>query len=127
MLVHDFTSCMESPLDDAVRIAVETEAFHESEKYRPGAIKKTVRAVQFQQEQLNQNPPKPAVNETASAIADLKKSIEVLIGEMKKSNPKSKECFGCGEIGHFKRDCPKFRQRGGYPQNRGYRNPNQGN
>ncbi len=93
-------------LDDAVKVAVETEAFYEAEKFRTGS-KKPVRAVTAE-------PTLRVENDSSIAlIAAFQESMKALISQLdslnlKRTNRSSTTCFYCGKFGHIKKDCRKF-------------------
>lgn len=98
-------------LDDAVKIAVETEAFQEAEKFR-AVSKKPVRAV------ATDNAVES--DKTATLLAALASSMDTLVKQMNLKTGSGggggrTDCFYCGKPGHFKRNCTKFREKYSLP------------
>jgi hypothetical protein len=99
-------------LDDAVKVAVKTEAFYEAEKFRASS-KKTVRAVSAE----------PTAEHSDSSIAILsafQESMKELINQLRSMKGYDRntgdrntgerntgECYYCGKKGHIKRECKK--------------------
>lgn len=89
-------------MDDAVKIAVETEAFYEAEKFRSGS-RKPVRAI------ASEDMPE----QISTILEQIQGSVQKLIQKMdslNKAENKSAECYFCGKPGHIKKNCRKLRK-----------------
>ena len=111
-------------LDEAVRMAIELEAFQQSENERlSGKSQKFARVAQLDHKQENQ--------QLIEKIADLEKQLKALAGQLNeksvsqssssdfrfnKQEGKKKvqnwkleeiDCWNCGEMGHFRNQCPQ--------------------
>lgn len=102
-------------LDDAVRVAVETEAFNEAEKFRPGG-RRPVRAI-VSEEVSDQTLP--LVHQIHETLLALTKSVDAMNNSVrtqtqasrnKRFDPKTTECYYCHEMGHTKKYCDKLKQ-----------------
>ena len=116
-------------LDEAVRVAVELEAFHMAEKHR-NPSKKSARVVKFRGDEEEgtfknggSTKPKNVQDDPVTQLQELfetkLKIFEDRISNMvqtAKQNPNNIEqkrdvrCFHCGEAGHIRPMCEKFRE-----------------
>lgn len=137
-------------IDEAVRVAVELEAFHAAEKHR-GATKKMVRVVQPDVEIGRYDRQEQRLKQTEDAILQVQhlmdkgfQALEEKLSRMSlqktnyretdrrrdfkgSSRPKQVECYHCGELGHIRPECEKFREeRNGFKRSDD-RKSNQGN
>ncbi len=134
-------------LDEAVRVAVELEAFHIAEKHRN--VKKNVRVINNQSrlgDKSEGDANKPTVEVTeevtktvqelvSNSIQALEKSLKEMILDSKtvkhtqdtkwRLDDKRMECYHCGELGHIRPRCEKYREFRRAQGNR--RGGNQGN
>jgi hypothetical protein len=88
-------------LDEAIGIAVEVEAYKNAEKQRCQP-KKLLREVQAHKGAEASSSSKGLERQ----ILELKKQMEEM-QQLMKGNFKKKVCYGCGEEGHFIRECRK--------------------
>ena len=107
-------------LEEAVRLAIELEAFRKAEYQRNGRYRKQIRTVQIEQEK--------DVCDLNLKISNLESQLRTLTSELKEMNssvgPKNNnyrnpkthyrkniseiECYECKELGHYWRHCPQL-------------------
>ena len=115
-------------LDDAVRVAVELEAFQQAEKQRGLYRKPAIRTVQFQTTSADKDEHNAQLNDLPKTLSDIQAKLNDITRQMQPSmttsaQPRPRDnpqystprqpgaCFECNEMGHFKNQCPKLRGR----------------
>ena len=107
-------------LDQAVRIAVELEAFQAANKQK--STKKAVRAVTFKDSTTESNQEiEEVVNRMQRLMTEGLQALERQVNELKSDRhapqnrnsrrPVTYTCYHCGEKGHIRTSCPQLRKR----------------
>ena len=117
-------------LDEAVRVAVELEAFQVAEKHR-GTNKKTVRVVKESSHTEDDASQDQRLKRTEEALVQMQQTFQALElklenvcdniqqkentvtrreSDRKRKDWKPIECYHCGEPGHKRPECPKYRE-----------------
>ena len=117
-------------LDEAVRVAVELEAFQMAEKHR-GTNKKTVRVVKESSHTEDEASQDQRLKRTEEALIQMQQTFQALElklenvcdniqqkentvarygSDRKRQDWRQMRCYHCGEPGHKRPECPKYRE-----------------
>ena len=102
-------------LPQALASAVEIEAVRRA----AGVAQPSGSAVVARQSQAPQDSTTKALKDILTALSELQKSLEkpVRSGSSRRTSTNSRQpagaCWGCGTVGHFRRDCPRVRDLAG--------------
>lgn len=109
-------------IDEAVRVAVELEAFQEAEKQR-GIYRRSARAIQQIEAPASNEGDLQAPQENFNMM-QMQRMLQQIVGQLRDMNRQGQrprprqprpdiECYQCGQPGHIRPDCPDLRNNPG--------------